>query len=107
MRQFTTTYSLPIRFRDNSRPAEHPTATTNEGSCLWDNHESATVLVTFPRLLNIREGNAFRLHMKISFGTERHYLLQRVDQDVPRRNSGSPHNRERRAAEYGGRKRNR
>jgi hypothetical protein len=58
MRRLIDAYLLLTRFRDNFWLADHLTAATIEGRCLWDNHESATLLVTLPSVVNIREGDS-------------------------------------------------
>src|SRR5882762_6606158 len=96
-----------------ARPAifwqRNPQANLNNaritGMRLWDDYQSAALLIALPGVLNIRERNALGVHVKLPAGGMRHDFFQGVDQNVARWNPGSPENCQCCATQHGSGKR--
>ena len=73
---------------------------------LWDDYQSAALLIALPSVLNICEGNTFRFYAKLPAGSMGHDFLQGIDENIARRNPRSPKNGQRCATQHGGWKRN-
>ena len=71
------------------------------GLRLWDDYQSAALLIALPSVLYIRERNTLGVHMKLASGSMRHDFLQGLDQNVARWNPDSPENCQRCATQHG------
>jgi hypothetical protein len=64
---------------------------------LWDDDQSRT-LISSPGILDVGQGNPFRFDPQFATGAVGHDLLKGIDEDLTSWDSGSPQDRQRRAA---------